>query len=177
MSPHRPDLMIFQSPKKDLELHSPVSQNSFLVKKGFFKKTKTPWSDTMSVEYVFSDPSNTRIITLGGLGDSGSDLGVVVFYDLEGKKTKLQVQDVLPDLELLSTEMRMFSNFPWISVVDITDKDLLIWVCDKVLIKVPFNTSKPEVVKTESEPTWVSQNKDIGLAPNAQKLQWKLKNV
>jgi hypothetical protein len=176
MSPHRPDLMIFRSPKSDFELHSPIGKNSFLIKKSLLKNSKTLWSDSMNVELVFSDPSSARIITLGGLGDSGSDLGVIVFYDLAGQKASLQVQDVVPNLEELSSSASLFSNFPWMSVIDITDQELLIWVCDKVLIKVPFKTLKLEVVQTDSEPLWATKNKAKGLTPNAQRLQWKLKN-
>ena len=118
----------------------------------------------MNVDYVFSDPTSARIFTVGGLGDSGSDLGVVVFYDYEGNKKTIQIQDVLPNLEELSRAYRDMSNFPWISALDITEKELLIWICDKVLVKITFNDLKSEIVNFKTEPTWIAESKKIPVA-------------
>ncbi len=176
MSPYRPELMVFVSPKKDMELRSPISENTILIKKKLLKSQKIQWKDNMHVELVFSDPTSDRIFTVGGLGDSGSDLGLITFYDYEGAKKELQVKDVLPKLEELSSAFADFSNFPWISMIEITDTKLLIWVCDKALVELSFKNLGMSVVPSEKEPAWVTKNKGKMVTENAAKLQWKLKN-
>ncbi len=175
MSPYRPKLMVFKSPDSKLELHSKIHEKSVLVIKKFIANKKIKWADNMNVDYVFSDPTSARIFTVGGLGDSGSDLGVVVFYDYEGNKKTIQIQDVLPNLEELSRAYRDMSNFPWISALDITEKELLIWICDKVLVKITFNDLKSEIVNFKTEPTWIAESKNQVVSTQAKRFQWQLK--
>ena len=175
MSPHRPELMTFISPDSKLELHSKIYEKSILIKKNLMKNEKIKWADNMNINYVFSDPTSARLFTVGGLGDAGSDLGVVVFYNYEGIKTTIQIKDILPNLEDLSRAYRDFSNFPWISALDITEKELLIWVCDKVLVKITFKDLKSEIVNFKTEPTWITESKKQVVSDQAKKLQWQLK--
>lgn len=175
MSPHRPDLMVFVSPDKKMELHSKIYEKSILVKKNLLTDEKIKWTENMNVEYVFSDPTSTRLFSVGGLGDSGSDLGVVEFYNYEGIKTTVQIKNILPDLEKLSRAHADFSNFPWISGLDITDSELLIWICDEVLVKITFKDLKSEVVNFKTEPTWIKESKIQKVSSRAKKFQWQLK--
>ncbi len=172
MSPHRPDLMIFKSPDKKLELHSPVRENSSLIKKHFFKNDKIQWPDSiMNVEYVFSDPSLERLITIGGLGDSGASLGNVTFYKFTGEKVEIELKEFIPNLEDLSRAIRDFSNFPWISGIDLNSKELNIWVCNKVMAKINLKDLKVVVSEQKEKPKWLVNEKNI-LSLDAEKLRW-----
>lgn len=126
MEPFRPDVMIFKSPDNKMELHSPVRKKTWLMKKGLLKNEKLTWSDSMSVSYIFSDPSSERLIAIGGLGDSGSDLGEIIFYKLNGEKVNIKLRESIPNLEELSRAYRDFSNFPWISGIDLNQTYLQI---------------------------------------------------
>jgi hypothetical protein len=174
MKPYRPELMIFTSPDKKMELHSPAFQTPFLINKAKNPHDKIQWRDRLNVQYVFSDPTQARLFTLGGLGDPGTSLGEVVFYKFDGTAQTVNLGQSIPKLEELSRGYRHATNFPWVSAVDITETQLLIWVCDKVLATISFKDLHVDITSPAQKPVWA---KDLGpevLTARAKKLQWAL---
>jgi hypothetical protein len=165
--------MIFLSPDKNMELHSPIYEESFLVIRG--KNEKIVWTHNVNVRYVFSNPLNGGLFTVGDLGDSGTGLGVVIFYTSGGNATPILLRDYINNLEEISKGYRDGFNFPWITAIGIRDDSLLIWVCDAVLAEISLLDFKVKITILETKPEWVTDDVTNNvLSHEAKKKQWQL---
>lgn len=184
MQPNRPNLIKFINPTKEQEIHSVKYENANFVKKnGLFSKDEhISWTSGFNPKYVLTDPSSCRIISIGGLGDPGSDLGVVEIYQTSGEKVTINLKDSIEGLESLSREYGMFSNFPWLTAIDLDSKEMRFWVCDKVLATLNLSDFVVSIDRKADRPEWAfekSESKIMGVnfSDAAKKNLWKQINV
>jgi hypothetical protein len=109
-------------------------------KKNFFFSDNFRWKDKISY------PSKTIISTiynkvylLGGIGDPSSELGVILIYNFDGSLVnKLNVNEVVPNLEDLSRNYGGKGNFPWIHSVTLNKEknSLSINICGQLTVEI-----------------------------------------
>ena len=82
-------------------------------------------------------PNLKRLVFLGGLGDPGTDLGVIAIFSEEGELLKeFNAESVLPNIRDLSQEFSPLPNFPWIAGLKADGDNLLIDVCETKMLSL-----------------------------------------
>ena len=131
-----PDSLEYSSENKKISLS--ISNNGIAQIKT--EKETFDWADKVSLPaQVAISETQGIVFLLGGFGDSGSALGRVDIYDLQGKQVKqLDLNKQVPNLKELSTEYRELTNFPWIASLDFSDdqKVLSVNVCNKTQVEI-----------------------------------------
>jgi hypothetical protein len=106
------------------------------------KETSYVWKATQIPSEVRISPQAKMIILLGGLGDSGSDLGLVEIRSYSGETLKtIKLEQNIPKMEKMSQEFGLnMGNFPWIedAKLAVDGQSITINVCDKKKVTISF---------------------------------------
>ena len=138
MTPYRPEVLTFFSEDKRTQINIPREGDTTLAKNRNYSVTWPDLGEFKHPNKVIFFTEIKRVVFLGGLGDPGSDLGVIGVFDETGKLLKkFNAKDVIANLEKLSEEFsQMMPNFPWIAGVETKNEMLNIDVCNKKLLSL-----------------------------------------
>jgi hypothetical protein len=132
--------------KVRLEIPVPVSGKPARLYDG--KPHVWPGSTPLLSKLVFV-PQRRLVALVGGLGDSGSDLGRIEVRSYEGEvKAQVDLTQAIPDLEKLSKVFELdMGNFPWIESVGLSaDASVLgINVCRRFAALIDLTTFQVDV--------------------------------
>ncbi|MBC87101.1 MAG: hypothetical protein CL677_07955 [Bdellovibrionaceae bacterium] len=127
-----PEKMEFSS--KNNQINMTISNQGSAVVQA--KETTYNWSEPVRLpSAVVISESKNSIFLLGGYGDSGSTLGLVDIYQLDGKSVaKIDLNDSLPDLKTMSSNSSPMTNYPWLSSYQLSEEEdqLHLRICDQL---------------------------------------------
>jgi hypothetical protein len=156
MRPYRPDVLKFSSSDKKLHLSIPLPPDQATL---HWREKKYDWLEIKNPnpKLVLFNEKRKTVIFLGGLGDPGSHLGVILVHSLTGELLHyLDIKEAIPKLEKMSQKWGQLNNFPWLAAVELSKDglNLALWVCARITVGINLETYSVETNLDKDDKAW-----------------------